>query len=585
VICRKLGRLKRRSNHVKIQLPIAERELRVAAHYVRLYRVRAGMAAAGAAGMAWAFLAFQEMGQRSSYLLGQTVFFVSAWTVFVLVGGAFGATADCISSEKRAGTLGLLFLTRLKGRDVILGKLLAHGLRYFVAIGALFPILALPVLLGGVTFAQCFRLMVSVTNLMLFSLAAGLMASTFCLREQVAKSKALQIVLLFTAAFPLLARLLQQLGYDSAVCLALQLVSPVYAQRAALGAVVGPQLVWFVVSACIVFLLSCLMLVTAAWFVPRCWQQRAKATAFQVISERINRAFYRGIPARSTSGRFLLEVNPFHWLAIRDQSLRGMMFLTIGGTIVLMAILDQVLAEFWPRSGFTLLICAPLLLLVYSIVKVRSGTLAVRHIAGAKESGMLEAILASRVGVEEIVRAQFHALWNLLGWPLLVMAVVCVAGLVYSVPTIDRLDETLSISPNSAFRFRGALIVAISCFFLLLDSVALTWVGMLCAFKASSPAKATSWTGFLVVAVPHLVYLVLVVALVHCNVIAPFETFYPPVILWAILKLVNDILMIAYARWWLIRAARPCLAEPVEASRNEAFWPAWLMIRLPHNAK
>ena len=36
-------------------------------------------------------------------------------------------TADCVSSEKRDGTLGLLFLTDLKGYDVICGKLAANS--------------------------------------------------------------------------------------------------------------------------------------------------------------------------------------------------------------------------------------------------------------------------------------------------------------------------------------------------------------------------------------------------------------------------------------------------------------------------
>ena len=34
-------------------------------------------------------------------------------------------TADCLSEEKREGTLGLLFLTDLKGYDVVFGKLVA----------------------------------------------------------------------------------------------------------------------------------------------------------------------------------------------------------------------------------------------------------------------------------------------------------------------------------------------------------------------------------------------------------------------------------------------------------------------------
>jgi hypothetical protein len=59
-------------------------------------------------------------------------------------------TADCISSEKREGTLGLLFLTDLKGYSVILGKMLATSLNSFYALTAIFPVLAIPLLLGGI---------------------------------------------------------------------------------------------------------------------------------------------------------------------------------------------------------------------------------------------------------------------------------------------------------------------------------------------------------------------------------------------------------------------------------------------------
>jgi len=39
--------------------------------------------------------------------------------------------ADCLCEEKREGTLGLLFLTNLKGHDVVLGKLFATSLPVF----------------------------------------------------------------------------------------------------------------------------------------------------------------------------------------------------------------------------------------------------------------------------------------------------------------------------------------------------------------------------------------------------------------------------------------------------------------------
>ena len=66
---------------------------------------------------------------------------------FALLSGLF-LTSDCISEEKREGTLGLLFLTDLTGYDVVFGKLAATSLHVFYAMVAIFPVLAIPLLMG-----------------------------------------------------------------------------------------------------------------------------------------------------------------------------------------------------------------------------------------------------------------------------------------------------------------------------------------------------------------------------------------------------------------------------------------------------
>src|SRR6185369_11363920 len=66
-------------------------------------------------------------------------------------------TADCLSWEKREGTLGLLFLTDLKGYDVVLGKLAAHSLNAFYSVVAVLPMLAIPLLMGGITLGEVGR--------------------------------------------------------------------------------------------------------------------------------------------------------------------------------------------------------------------------------------------------------------------------------------------------------------------------------------------------------------------------------------------------------------------------------------------
>ena len=73
-----------------------------------------------------------------------------------LLAGIF-TTADCLSEEKREGTLGLLFLTDLKGYDIVLGKIVAASVNWFFGLLALFPVLALSLLMGGVAPGEFWR--------------------------------------------------------------------------------------------------------------------------------------------------------------------------------------------------------------------------------------------------------------------------------------------------------------------------------------------------------------------------------------------------------------------------------------------
>jgi ABC-type transport system involved in multi-copper enzyme maturation permease subunit len=52
-------------------------------------------------------------------------------------------TADCISQEKREGTLGLLFMTQLTASGIVFGKSLIHGLRSLTLLLGMLPILGL----------------------------------------------------------------------------------------------------------------------------------------------------------------------------------------------------------------------------------------------------------------------------------------------------------------------------------------------------------------------------------------------------------------------------------------------------------
>src|SRR5437867_13389809 len=70
---------------------------------------------------------------------------------FVVCCGACVLTAVAIAAERREGTLELLFLTRVRPLEVLMGKLASCGLTALCAVLASSPMLMVPVLAGGVT--------------------------------------------------------------------------------------------------------------------------------------------------------------------------------------------------------------------------------------------------------------------------------------------------------------------------------------------------------------------------------------------------------------------------------------------------
>src|SRR3954462_14253045 len=143
-------------------LPIVDRELRVAARRQSTYWTRTAVTLGAIIVGICIYLANLELPEHK---LGQFIFMgLAALCMFHCLACGRQSTVDCLSEEKREGTLGLLFLTDLKGYDIILGKLTATSLRGFYALLAVFPVLAVPLLLGGVTSGEFWRMVLVLVN-------------------------------------------------------------------------------------------------------------------------------------------------------------------------------------------------------------------------------------------------------------------------------------------------------------------------------------------------------------------------------------------------------------------------------------
>ena len=179
-------------------LPIVERELRAAARQWSTYWVRLGLAVGAILVVVVVFVLTLGLPPQQT---GRHIF---EWLAGVLLVYclAYGrrSTADCLSVEKREGTLGLLFLTDLKGHDVVLGKLVATSVRGFYGLLAVFPVLAIPLLLGGITSGEFWRVVLVLMDTFLFSLAIGILGSALSRDQQRAIAANITLLILFMAA-------------------------------------------------------------------------------------------------------------------------------------------------------------------------------------------------------------------------------------------------------------------------------------------------------------------------------------------------------------------------------------------------
>jgi len=182
-------------------LPIVERELRIGARQAITHRMR--LVAALFALVVW--FSLSVFGNMTSPQRAEAIF----WTIsilslgFAMLAGPF-LTADCLSEEQREGTLGLLFLTDLKGHDVVLGKLASTSLNSIYGLLALVPMLAVPLLMGGVTVGEFARTSLVLLVTLFLSLSVGMFVSAVSYDSRVAFLRTLGIMVLLSGVLPLL---------------------------------------------------------------------------------------------------------------------------------------------------------------------------------------------------------------------------------------------------------------------------------------------------------------------------------------------------------------------------------------------
>src|SRR5436190_14132116 len=127
-------------------LPIVERELRAVARHGVTYnlRVLGVLALLVLLGLFWLKGQGGPGAGEQLFVSFHRTLFVGIWLLVPFL------TADCLSRERREGTLPLLFLTPLRAGDIVWAKGIVHGARSFTLWLAVLPVFAVCLLSGGV---------------------------------------------------------------------------------------------------------------------------------------------------------------------------------------------------------------------------------------------------------------------------------------------------------------------------------------------------------------------------------------------------------------------------------------------------
>lgn len=478
-------------------LPIVDRELRVAARRKSTYRIRTWTAVI-AVGVGFFALSFALLA-RGFGAPGKPLYTTLTTYTFglCLIAGVF-LTADCLSEEKREGTLGLLFLTDLKGYDVVLGKFMAMSLNAFYGLLAILPITGLSLLLGGMTGGEFCRMTLALVNTLFFSLAAGICVSAFGRNPQRVMGGTLGLVILFVAVLPGLAGLGSAFHAPPAwACLAW--ISPYYPFAQALEPMylTQPAKYWGSLGAS--QLLGWLLLALASRALPHCWQERAAVAESGSVLDRIARRSKGGLARPTKAREALLSANPVLWLASSGPNLSRVAWLIVGvwGLLVLLG------ALFAPDEMGSLTLSYLGVRPFGFLLKLLVAFQACHFFVEARRTGDLEMLLCAPLTSREIIEGQTLALRRSFLGPAISLLALLLVQVVVQVVTA-RAWHTPGMGDavlDAVLAFFGWCIY---CVRMYADYHAVAWFGMWLALTRKKPGMAPALTILFVLIVPSV---------------------------------------------------------------------------------
>ena len=540
-------------------LPIVERELRVTARRRGTYWNRA-LSALAAILIFGGALIFEA--QTPPKELGKEVFNILSG-LFLLSSLAAGVryTADCLSEEKREGTLGLLFLTDLRGYDVVLGKLAATSLNCIYALLAMLPVLAIPLLLGGVSVDESWRMALVLANTLFFSLAAGIFVSTMSKSARKAMFGTLLLILLIHGGWPALGAWITYRYYNGSALSTFLLPSAGYTYALAFDAGFKSRPGEYLESMLVIHGLGWVLLALASVIVRNSWQDKPAGAGLARWQQRWQQWSYGNAAQRLAFRARLLNLNPCLWLGGRHRLKPALVWsaLGLGACVWLWGALR------WREDWLNELTYVFTAIILHMAFKFWVASEACLRLGPDHRSGALELVLSTPLTVREILRGQMLALRRQFFWPVLL-----VTGLdfLFLFTALHRLG---SAGDNQWIWFcLGTILTFVA------DAYTLCWVGMWIGLIAKHPNRATLAAFMRVVVLPCGAWSVVMILF---SLLQLWSRLDRPeglwMLLWFGLGLANDIALFLWSRHRLFCDLRVVATQRFVPGRSLfGWWPS-----------
>jgi hypothetical protein len=517
-------------------LPVVERELRVTArrHSTHVARLVIALAAM----LVGLFFFVAPLPGRSRLVAERTFWGLSVLALAYCLYSGRRSTADCLSQEKREGTLGLLFLTDLKGYDVVLGKLAATSLNGLYCLMGTLPVLAVPLLLGGISYSEFWRMVLVLLNSFFFALAVGVFASVLSRHARRAYGANLALLVLIAGVPAAIAGAIAFFSPSHRLIHPLLYSCPAYPFYLCADARYGLQKLDFWCSVGLIHGLTWFLVATTSKLVTLTWRDEPSAKTTARWRALWREWLYGNTSVRSEHRRQLLNVNAYYWLASRARRKSA------GVWLFLASALGWWVFVRWQLGGdgadeAVMLFAA---MVLNGVLKVWVGIETGQRLAEDHQAGALELLFSTPLSARGILHGQWLALRRLFLKPML--AVVTVELVLAFV--LSRRDDA-DASFLAAVGIVGAAL-------LLLDSIAVAWVAMASALTTKSPNQATVQAIWRVLMLPWVLFGVFWLIAITAAVLFGKREFEPRFYLhlWFWVGLGGD-LAYGIPAWWKLR--------------------------------